>query len=149
MLRSAKEGCAVRIDMKRFARCVGVFVAALLFIGAACPALAAKLMTDSPTDALSQASEIAEELSENAPSMDAAAFKKTMSDINVLDVRLAKALSPDRKKALDVLVTGIGASLDELLSQPNANGGLGLEKIVRAWHSSSSFSAWSPTGRTG
>jgi hypothetical protein len=107
MLRSAKEGYAERIDVSRFARCVCAFVAAALLIGAACPALAAKSTTHTPTDALSQASEIAEQLSENAPSISAVAFKKTMSDFNALDARLAKALSPDRKKPLDALVNGI------------------------------------------
>ena len=98
MLRSAKE-------IKGYA--VGAFLLAALLIGAACPALAARSTTHSPTDALSQASEVAEQVSENAPSIDGAAFKKAMSDINALDARLAKALSPDRKKALDALVTGI------------------------------------------
>jgi hypothetical protein len=107
MLRSAKEGYAERIDMKRFARCVGAFVVAALLIGAACPALAAKSTRQPPTDALSQASEVAEQLSENAPSIEAAAFKKAISDINALDTRIAKALSPDQKKTLDALVTGI------------------------------------------
>jgi hypothetical protein len=81
-------------------------VAALL-IGAACPALAARSTTHPPTDALSQASEIAEQLSENSPAIDAAAFNKAMSDINALDARLAKPLSPGRKKTLDALLTGI------------------------------------------
>jgi hypothetical protein len=107
MLRSTKEGYAERIDRKRFARCVGAFVVAALLIGAACPALAAKSTTHPPIDALSQASEIAEQLSENAASIDAAAFKKAMSDINALDARIAKALSPDHKKALNALVSGI------------------------------------------
>jgi hypothetical protein len=107
MLRGAKEGYAERIDMKRIARSVGAFLVAALLIGAACPALAAKSTTHPPTDALSQTSEIAEQLSENAASIDAAAFKKAMSDFNALDPRLVKALSPDRKKTLDTLMTGI------------------------------------------
>jgi hypothetical protein len=89
--------------MKRFA----AFLVAAFFIGTAYPALAARSTTHPPADALSQASEIAEQLSENAPSFDASMFKKAMSDINALDARLAKALSPDRKKALDALETGI------------------------------------------
>lgn len=84
----------------------GAVLALALLIGVACPALAAR-STHPPTDALSQASEIAEQLSESAPSIDGAAFEKAMSDINAFDARLAKALSPDRKKALDVLVTGV------------------------------------------
>ncbi len=98
MLRSAKE-------IKGYA--VGAFLLAALLIGAACPALAARSTTHPPPDALSQASEIAEQVSENAPSIDAAAFKKAMSDLGALDNRLVKTLPPDRKKALDALVTGI------------------------------------------
>ena len=98
MLRSVKE-------FRGYA--VGVFLLAALLIGAACPALAARLTTHPPTDALFQASEIAEQVSENSPSIDAAAFIKAMADIDALDARLAKALSPDRKKALDAIVTGM------------------------------------------
>lgn len=98
MLRSVKE-------IKGYA--VGAFLLAALLIGAACPARAASSTAHPPADALSRASEIAEQVSENAPSIDAAAFKKAMSDTDALDARLAKALSPDRKKALDALVTGL------------------------------------------
>jgi hypothetical protein len=93
--------------MKSLSQRVGAFLLAALFIGAAGPALAARSTPHAPTDARSQASEFAEQLSENAPSIDGAAFKKAMSDMNSLDARLAKALPPDRKKALDALVTGI------------------------------------------
>lgn len=96
--------------MKPFARNIGAIFIAALLVGATCPALAAKSKTHPPTDALSQASEIAEQVSENAPSIDAAAFKKAMSDINALDARLAKALPPDRKKALDALVAGLDSA---------------------------------------
>jgi hypothetical protein len=99
-----------RIDMKPFAQRFGAFLAAALLVGAACPVVAARSTAHPPTDALSQGSEIAEQLSENAPSIDAAAFNKAMSDINELDARLAKALSPDRKKALDALVTSLGGA---------------------------------------
>lgn len=84
----------------------GASLVLALLIGAASTAVAAR-STHVPTDALAHASEIAEQLSENAPSIDAAAFKKVMADIDALATRLAKALSPDRKKALDALVTGI------------------------------------------
>jgi hypothetical protein len=99
-----------RIDMKPFAQRFGAFLAAALLVGAACPVVAARSTAHPPTDALSQGNEIAEQLSENAPSIDAAAFNKAMSDINELDARLAKALSPDRKKALDALVTSLGGA---------------------------------------
>ncbi|MDQ6620969.1 MAG: hypothetical protein M3Z31_14965, partial [Pseudomonadota bacterium] len=64
-------------------------------IGAADPAVAART-THSKADALSQASEIAEQLSENAPTIDAAAFAKSMSAISTLDARLSTSLPPDR-----------------------------------------------------
>ncbi len=63
--------------------------------------------THPKVDALSQASEIAEQLSENAPTIDAAAFAKSMSAISTLDARLSTSLPPDRKKTLDGLVAGI------------------------------------------
>ena len=93
--------------MKLFAQRFGAFFAVALLICATGPALAAKSTTQPPTDALSQASEVAEQLSENAASIDAAAFKKAVSDMRALDARIAKALSPDRKNTLDALVTGI------------------------------------------
>lgn len=93
--------------MKPFVQRFAAFLVGAFLIGAACPALAARSTPHHPTDALSQSIEVAEQLSENAASIDAAAFKKAMSDINALDARLAKALTPDRKKALDKLVTGI------------------------------------------
>jgi hypothetical protein len=96
--------------MKPVAQRFGVLFAIALFVGATCPALAARSTSHRPVDALSQASEFAEQLSENSPSIDATAFKKTMSDINALDARIAKALSPDRKKTLDALVAGIGGA---------------------------------------
>jgi hypothetical protein len=107
ILRKAKVGYAEWIDMKGTLRSACAFLVAALLIGAACPAFAAKSTTHPATDPLSQTSEIAEQLSENAPLIDAAAFKKAMSEFKALDARLAKALSPDRKKALDALVTGI------------------------------------------
>lgn len=109
MLHHAKamNGHNDRFDMKRIARSVGAFFVVAFLIGAAGPALTAKSTAHPLTDVLSQASEIAEQVSENAPSIDAAAFRKAMSDIDALDVRLAKALSPDRKKTLDALVTGM------------------------------------------
>ena len=77
-----------------------------LLISAAAPAMAAK-STHSKVDALSQASEIAEQLSENAPTIDAAAFAKSMSDLSALNARLSASLSPVRQKALDAFVAGI------------------------------------------
>ncbi len=58
-------------------------------------------------DALSQASEIAEQLSENATTIDAAAFAKSMSHLSALNARLAASLAPDRQKALDAFLAGI------------------------------------------
>lgn len=63
--------------------------------------------THSKLDAVSQASEIAEQLSENAPTIDAAAFAKSMSDLVALNARLTTSLPPVRQKALDALVAGI------------------------------------------
>ena len=103
----AVNGNAECLDMGRLVRSLGAFVLVALLVCAAGPALAAKLTTHPPTGALWQASEIAENLSENSPSIDAAAFDKAMSDIDALGPRLAKALSPDRKKALDALVTAM------------------------------------------
>lgn len=58
-------------------------------------------------DAVSQASEIAEQLSENAPTIDAAAFAKSMSDLSALNTRLTTSLSPVRQKTFDVFVAGM------------------------------------------
>ena len=77
-----------------------------LVISAAAPAMAARL-THSKLDALSQASEIAEQLSENAPTIDAAAFAKSMLDLGALNARLATSLLPVRQKALDAFVAGM------------------------------------------
>ncbi len=77
-----------------------------LLIGAPGPAIAAK-STHSKPDVLSQASEIAEQLSENASTIDASTFRKSMSDISTLDARLSTSLPPDRKKVLDGFVAGI------------------------------------------
>jgi hypothetical protein len=95
------------LDIGHLVRSVIAFVLAALLVGAAGPVLAAKSTAHPRTDALFQASEIAENLSESSPSIDAAAFDKAMSDIDSLDPRLAKTLSPDRKQALDTLVTAM------------------------------------------
>ncbi len=55
-----------------------------LLIGAAGPAVAAR-STHPKVDALSQASENVEQLSENASTIDAAAFRKSMSELGALD----------------------------------------------------------------
>ncbi len=111
--------------MKLLAQRVGAFVVVAILLGAACPALAARSTTHRPTDVLSQASELAEQLSENALSIDAAAFKKAMSDIDALDARLAKALPPDRKKALNALVSGIRSA--QTTGDRSAVGGQAIE----------------------
>lgn len=93
----------MKLFRQRFAACL---VSAFL-IGAAGPALAAKSTPRPPTDVLSQSSELAEQLSENAASIDGAGFKKATSDISALDARLATTLPPERKQALDALLTDI------------------------------------------
>lgn len=95
------------LDIGHLVRSFSAFVLAALLVGAAGPVLAAKSTAHARTDALFQASEIAENLSESSPSIDAAAFDKAMSDIDSLGPRLAKTLSPDRKQALDTLVTAM------------------------------------------
>lgn len=99
--------------MRFFGKLAGVlrggFCASLilaLFIGVAGPACATK-STQSKPDVLWQASEIAEQLSENASTIDASAFGTAMSDISRLDARLKATLPPDRKRDLDGLVVGI------------------------------------------
>ncbi len=77
-----------------------------LLIGAACPAVAAR-STHPKVDALSQASEIAEQLSENAPTIEAAAFATSMSNFGALNARLAASLASDRRKALDAFLAGM------------------------------------------
>ncbi len=62
-----------------------------VLIGAAGPAVAAR-STRPEVDALSQASEIAEQLSENAPTADAAAFAKSMADLSALNARLSASV---------------------------------------------------------
>ena len=75
-------------------------------IGTTGPVVAAR-SSHPKVDALPQASEIAEQLSENAPTIDAAAFARSMSDLGALNARLATSLSPVRQKALGAFVTGI------------------------------------------
>ena len=84
----------------------GISLILALLIGAAGPAEAAR-SSHSKADALSQASEIAEQLSENAPTIDAAAFAKSMLDLGALNARLAASLLPVRQKALDAFVAGM------------------------------------------
>ena len=84
----------------------GISLILALLIGAAGPAVAAR-SSHSKADALSQASEIAEQLSENAPTIDAAAFAKSMLDLGALNARLAASLLPVRQKALDAFVAGM------------------------------------------
>jgi hypothetical protein len=75
-------------------------------LGVAGPASAAT-STHSKLDVLTQASEIAEQISENASTIDVPTLSKSMSEFSRLDARLTTALAPDRKKALDALMAGI------------------------------------------
>jgi hypothetical protein len=86
--------------------CIDPSLILAFLIGVAGPAGAAQ-STHSKPDVLSQASEIAEQISENASTIDASAFRKSMSNISALDARLTSALPSDRKKALDGLVASI------------------------------------------
>ena len=103
----AMNADARRLGVKCVARSLDTLVAIAFPVGAAGPARAAKSMPHPPTDTLSQTSGIAEQVSENAPSIDAVTFSKAMSDIDALGIRLFKAQSPERKKILDGLVTGM------------------------------------------
>ena len=85
-------------------RLSALLVLTLLVI--ASPAMAAR-SAHSKADVLSQASEIAEQLSENAPTIDAPAFAKSMSDLGALKARLSASLSPDRQKTLDAFLAGM------------------------------------------
>lgn len=87
------ESFSQLLDLVRARR--GAFLMLVLLLGVSCPAMATR-PTHPATDILTQASEIAEQLSENAPSIDATTFMKTLSEIGALDGRLDKALSPDR-----------------------------------------------------
>lgn len=85
------------------------FKSSLLFallIFAAFSAVAARA-AHSKVDALYQASEIAEQLSENAPTINAATFAKSMSNINELNPQLSALLPTAQKKAFDALADGI------------------------------------------
>ena len=76
----------------------GAYFAVVLFIGVTCSALAARTTTQLPADELSHAGEVAEQLSENVPSVDAAAFKKTMSaqvaQLDYVGFKVTSLLSP-------------------------------------------------------
>ncbi|MDQ6683668.1 MAG: hypothetical protein M3Z16_00940 [Pseudomonadota bacterium] len=85
---------------------LGALLVLTLLVGIASPATAAK-STHSKADVLSQASEIAEQLSENASTIDAAAFAKSMTDLGALNARLHASLAPDRHKTLDAFVAGM------------------------------------------
>lgn len=58
-------------------------------------------------DPLAGGAEIFENLTEAAPVMDAAAFKKSLAAFETLYPSISTQLSPDRKKRLDSLVTGV------------------------------------------
>lgn len=81
----------------------GVSLILALVISVVCTAGAAKSTHPKP-DVLSQVSEIAEQISENAPTIDASAFRKSISDITALDARLTSVFSRDRRRSLDGLV---------------------------------------------
>ena len=105
--------CASRYKTNRVAPLAGALrsgrVALLmsaLLVGVASPTLASTTPRATP-DPLFQASEIAEQLSENAATIDAATFKKAVANVTALDARLSTSLSADRKKALDTFETGI------------------------------------------
>ena len=68
---------------------------------AAVPSAAAK------ADPLAGGAEIFENLTESAPTIDAAAFKKSLSEFEMLYPEIAKRLSPARKKYLNRLVTDV------------------------------------------
>lgn len=76
---------------------LGLSLILAFFLGVAGPASAARSIHSKP-DVLTQASEIAEQISENASTSDAPALRKSMSDFGRLDVRLTTALAPDRKR---------------------------------------------------
>ncbi len=77
-----------------------------LLICFAAPSVLAR-STHPKVDALSQASEITEQLSENAPTIDAAVFAKSMSDLDALNARLSGSLGPDRQKTFAALLAGM------------------------------------------
>ena len=72
------------VDLVRARR--GAFLMSILVLGVSCPAMATR-STHPATDTMTQASEIAEQLSENTPSIDATTFMKSMSEIGALASR--------------------------------------------------------------
>ena len=59
------------------------------------------------TNPLAGGAEIFENLTESAPAVDAATFKKSLSDFEALYPDIFQRLSPDQKKHLDSLVSGV------------------------------------------
>jgi hypothetical protein len=74
--------------------CIDPSLILAFLIGVAGPAGAAQ-STHSKPDVLSQASEIAEQISENASTIDVPTLSKSMSEFSRLDARLTTALAPD------------------------------------------------------
>ena len=58
-------------------------------------------------DPLTGGAEIFENLTESAPTLDAATFKKSLTNFETLCPEISQRLSPDRKKRLDTLVTSV------------------------------------------
>ena len=58
-------------------------------------------------DPLAGGAEIFENLTESAPTLNAATFKKSLSDFETLYPDISRRLSPDRKQHLDRLVTDV------------------------------------------
>jgi len=85
---------------------LGALLVLTLLVGIASPAIAAR-SAHSKVDVLLQASEIAEQLSENASTIDAAAFAKSISDFSALNARISTSLAPDLQKALDAFLAAM------------------------------------------
>lgn len=59
------------------------------------------------TTLLADGAEIFENLTETSPVMDAATFKNSLAEFEALYPEISARLSPNRKKRLDSLVTGV------------------------------------------
>lgn len=88
-----------------FAQAKDVSVAARMDLAQAAQVLSTTAANKA--DPLAGGAEIFENLTEAAPVMDAVAFKKSLAEFETLSPSISAHLSPDRKKRLDFLVTGV------------------------------------------
>lgn len=96
---------AAQLSGVAFAQTKGVSVVAKMDL--AQTGQVSSMTATNKADPLVGGAEIFENITETSPVMDAAAFKKSLAKFETLYPSISAHLSPDRKKRLDSLVTGV------------------------------------------